>query len=302
GILNRVVERIAGTPESSGVIDNVPGDIAQFNQPWDVIINGNNLYITDLGNNAIRRIELLSGHFVVNAIAGEPGSFEDSIDGIGSAARFSALRGITTDGTNLYMADGHAIRMLVIETSEVITLAGGLDTEIGAGDNDGNGLTARFNNPEDIVVDGNRLYVADSGNNMIRMLTLPGDLNQLITDGTFDRGTIIVETIAGEAGNPSPQDGFDTDARFSFPRGIAIFDGYLYIADTGNHTIRRMDLTTREVITLAGSFGQMGFVVKEEGAVGESARFSSPQGIVVDAEGNSIYVTNTNLNHIVVIR
>jgi hypothetical protein len=110
-------------------------------------------------------------------------------DGLGTAAKFSSPCSMATDGANLYVADraNHMIRKVVIATGEVTTLAGSTT----AGHADGVGNAARFNNPIGIAINGSDLYVADTGNNMIRKVviatgevtTFAGSLNVGYADG-----------------------------------------------------------------------------------------------------------------------
>jgi streptogramin lyase len=101
----------------------------------------------------------------------------------------------------------------------------------------------------------------------------------------------IVTTLAGSAGVPGDADGTGLEARFNGPMGIAVQAGYLYIADTDNHTIRRLDPATGAVTTLAGSAGNSG----SDDGTGSAARFNQPAGIASD--GSYLYVADTYYNH-----
>ena len=107
----------------------------------------------------------LSLSTVVTTIAGSgsPGA----TDGTGTSAGFRQPYGITTDGTNLYIADSdnHRIRKIVISTGVVTTLAGS-----SLGDTDSTGTSSKFSYPYGITTDGTNLYVADSGNKRIRQI------------------------------------------------------------------------------------------------------------------------------------
>lgn len=130
-------------------------------------------------------------------------------------------------------------------------------------------LESRFNLPSFLALDlasGGDLYVADSGNHVIRRL-------QGGTDGN-------VVTLCG-SGQPGHQDGAPGQARFRRPQGVAVDDrGYLWVADTENHAIRRLNLQTGQVSTVAGSPGVPGLA---DGR-GTQARFSSPRGLAFEAE------------------
>ncbi|MGD0276397.1 MAG: hypothetical protein ABSB79_10140, partial [Syntrophales bacterium] len=107
-----------------------------------------------------------------------------STDGTGAAALFSYPHGITTDGTNLYIADSDndTIRKIIISTGVVTTLAG---TAGVGGSTDGTGSAARFNSPYGITTDGTNLYIADDANDTIRKIVI---------------STGVVTTLAGTTG------------------------------------------------------------------------------------------------------
>lgn len=136
------------------------------------------------------------------------------------------------------------------------------------------GTGAQFAGPERLALDdvGN-VYVADTANHTIRKLAPDG----------------LVTTIAGLAGSSGSQDGLGTAARFSSPRGIAVDAmGTLYVADAGNHTIRKIS-PAGQVTTWVGAAGQSG----NADGVGSMARLSSPTGLAIDHAGN-LYVTDQN--------
>ena len=108
---------------------------------------------------------------------------------------------------------------------------------------DGVGATASFQSPGTAVVAGDSVYVADTYNNTIR---------RIVT------ATGAVTTLAGTAGTYGSADGLGAAARFYFPLGIASDGTNLYVADTYNHTIRRIVIATGAVTTLAGAPYQPG--------------------------------------------
>ena len=137
---------------------------------------------------------------------------------------------------------------------------------------DGSGSVARFNSPAAVAVDGSgNLYVADYGNHTIRKITPAGS----------------VTTFAGKAGFFGSANGSGNAARFISPIGLT-FDnaGNLCVADSGNHTIRKIT-SAGKVTTFAGEAGAVGSV----NATGSSARFSYPYGIASDENGN-LYVAD----------
>lgn len=152
-------------------------------------------------------------------------------------------------------------------TASLALFAGSLQR---AGSRDGVAAAAQFNLPEGVAQDSaGTIYVADTGNHTIRRITL---------DGT-------VSTLAGLAGQPGSADGAGAAARFSSPRAVALdAAGNLYVADTGNFTIRRI-APGGVVSTFAGAAGQSGAGT----GAGALARFSEPTDLALDAGGN-LYV------------
>ncbi len=217
-----------------------------------------------------RKLALLAGQL------GGPGN----IDGIGAAARFAGPYGIALDQSgNAFVADtsNHTIRRVVLATGAVSTIAG-LSGVPGAFD--GAGSAARFNAPWGLAIDTSSgfstLYIADSGNNLIRRL----DVSQS-----------RVTTMAGTAGPPGSTDATGTAARFNGPRAV-LYDSTtssVYVADAGNNTIRAIAIGTNAVTTLAGSATASGLV----DATGAAARFRLPADLAIDSFGN-LYVADTN--------
>jgi hypothetical protein len=211
----------------------------------------------------------------VTTVAGYAG-YTGTVDGVGTAARFDYPYGITTDGTNLYVADAnnHTIRQIIVSTGTVTTFAG---TASASGSTDGTGTAARFKHPEGISSDGTNLYVADTGNNTIRQIVI---------------STKVVTTLAGVAGAVGTADGTGTAARFNYPTGITMHGGYVYVADTDSHTIRKIVISSGVVTTLAGTAGTAG----SADGTGSDAQFNYPYGIATD--GTYVYVADANNNTI----
>ncbi|MDC1142128.1 hypothetical protein OAU50_03480 [Planctomycetota bacterium] len=266
-----VVSTLVGTAGSMGSADGT-GAAARFNSPHCVAVDSSgNIYVADTDNHTIR---IITPAGVVSTLAGSAGSI-GSADGAGSAASFFFPRGVAVDSSgNLYVADtnNQTIRMIT-PTGVVSTIAG---TVWAVGSTDGTGAAARFTSPSDISIDASsNLYVADAFNHTIRKITPTG----------------VVSTLAGTAGAEGGADGIGAAASFRRPRSAAVdVSGNVYVADTFNHAIRRVD-PTGTVSTLAGTTGAADSV----DGIGVAARFSSPRGISIDSSGN-VYVADTN-NH-----
>jgi len=204
----------------------------------------------------------------VSTLAGTYGEW-GTADGTGKDARFSRPAGIASDRHgNLYVAAQFGYVILKIDPAGVVTTLAGSGAQ---GSADGNGRNASFIFPRGVAVDtdGN-VYVADGGNNKIRKITPSGE----------------VTTLAG-IGTPGTADGPRLEASFRSPESVAVDTvGNVYVADTGNHKIRKIT-PSGEVTTLAGS-GARGAVDDDTGL---NASFQSPTGLVVDAAGN-VYVAD----------
>jgi hypothetical protein len=263
--LTKIVTTLAGSGSGQ---TNETGTSASFDQPFGITTDGTNLYVADNKNHLIRQIGI--DNRSVTTLAGSADNFGDT-NGTGTSALFKNPKGITTDGTNLYVADteNRLIRQIVISTGVVTTLAGA-----GPGDDDGTGTSASFRNPYDITTDGTNLYVADTLNNKIRKIVI---------------STGVVTTFAGPAAGTTTSGSTNatgTSARFYEPLGITTDGTNLYVADTKNHLIRQIVISSRAVTTLAGTDGTPGTTDD----TGTSASFHGPTGIATD--GSNLYVAD----------
>ena len=250
---------------ASGVVTSLTGSV--FNVPRGISAVGTDLYVADSENHAIRKVTSAGG---VTTLAGSDAGGDGFANGTGTAARFRIPKGVATDGSFLYVADtgNHAVRKIDIGSGAVTTVAGdgtpGLPTD----------TPSRFRSPEGIAFLGGNLYVADTGNHAVQKVTPAG----------------VVTNFAGSsAGESGSVDGTGTTARFRAPRGIAGVDPLLYVADTGNHTVRKIS-TSRKVTTIAGDPGA---ATTRDGDP-SFARMNAPTGIA-GAPG-TIYFTDTNEN------
>ena len=261
-----VVTTLAGKAGVKGSADG-SGAVARFDGPEAVCCDAaGNLYVGDTDNFTIRKITPTGK---VTTLAGKAGS-KGSTDGSGAAARFSGPLGIVCDAAgNLYVSDTESNNIIrkITPTGKVTTLAGKAGIE---GNADGRGAAARFTGVAGIACDAaGNLYVVDSDNSTVRKITPAG----------------VVTTLAGRAGTAGSADGSGAAASFSTPLGIACdAAGNLYVADSGNDTIRKIT-PTGEVTTVAGKANSAG---SADGS-GAAARFNDPQGIACDAVGN-LYV------------
>lgn len=303
---------LAGTPGTVVNSQDGNGAAAQFDAPRGIAVDrAGNLYVADTLNNTIRKISP-SGDVVT--LAGTPGQ-GGFANGAGAVARFNEPFGVAVDDAGtLYVADAsnNAIRK-VTSAGVVSTLAGGGV----AGSSDGTGTAARLDEPRGIALDSDgTLYVADYDNHLIRKITTAG----------------VVTTLAGQADQAGNADGIGTAASFRSPTGIAVDSaGVVYVADTGNRSIRRITaagvvttltlsgtalseprgvaVSSAGVITVAdygthtiraiatnGSISTVAGVVGLPGTTdgsGAAARFHFPSGVALTTTG-VIYVADTD--------
>ena len=259
-----LVTTFAGLPPNPGSTDGI-GAAARFYLPNGIASdNLGNLYISDAGNNTIRKITLGG---VTSTLAGTPKN-PSSVDGLGAAAGFGTIEGIVFDNIgNLFIADYTNSIIRKATLSGNVTTFAGTASAIGTGGSaDGAGASAGFNFPNGIALDlSGNLFIADEGNGTIRKITSSG----------------IVTTMYGVAGGSSP---------FVSPSGLASDNqGNLFVTDTGTHTI--LKITATGVVTKIAGTGTAG---NADGA-GASAQFNNPNSITVDASGN-LYIADTG-NH-----
>src|ERR1019366_2088530 len=278
---NWVVTTIAGSPAGDSGSDDGMNSAARFYQPIGIALDGaGNLYLADSGNHTIREITPVGDNWVVTTIAGTA-RVAGSDDGTNQAALFNNPWGIAVDASNnVFVADtgNHTIRKLTPAGTNWVsaTIAGTAGVK---GSANGANQTARFDGPTGLAVDAaGRLYVADANNDTIRMLT-PVGTNWVVT------------TIAGQAQAGGHADGTGADAQFFVPSAITVdTNGYLYVADTYNHTVRNLIPSGNNwrVVTLAGTPTVDG---SRDGIV-QHALFNYPFGIAADTDGH-LFVGDT---------
>ena len=247
---------------AANVITGADGTPGSFNNPYGVAIDAaKNIYVTDTVNNTVRKI---TPGRVVSTLAGTAGQF-GTTDATGSAARFNFPVGIAVDSSgNVFVADSKNFTIRKITPAGVVTTFAGAPFQLGL--TDATGAAARFFLPFGLAIDSaDNLYVADSGNHTIRKITPAG----------------VVSTLAGTAGQSNFTNGTGAAARFASPFGVAADGGgNVYVADSGNHAIRKIT-AAGVVTTVAGT----AFAGASDGAAA-GARFNQPRGVAVDASGN----------------
>ncbi len=250
------------------------GTIARFNEPTDLVLDSQgNIFVTDRGNNCIRKITPAG---MVSVFAGSDSGESGYAEGTGTEAKFTNPFTIIIDADdNLYVSDrgNHRIRK--------ITPAGVVYTLIGtgtAGSEDGDATTeATINNPAGTAMDNEgNIYITEAGGHKIRK---------------YDASTMQVSTIAG-SGTAGVVDGQGTAATFNQPIGIALDQyGVLYVSDLSGNKIRR--ITPTNYVQVVAGQGGGSFV---DNALGTAAFFRSPADIVYDKVKRCLWIADSG-NH-----
>ena len=287
------VSTVAGSGRLGFDTGCVSGAEAKFRRPRRMTFGPDGLlYVTDQQNHAIRTIDVTTGEVCTVAGTGIEG-YHDSGNSLGEPPTFSFPNGIAveSDGTILVTENGNSVVRRITRAGGSVTV----DTLVGmfnevttparqdrynstrqgiASYRDAGQFDSAFRLPDEILVapDGS-IYIADAGNAVIRRVSQSG-------------GQAFVETIAGN-GVPGFADGEARKARFNLPTSLALStDGrFLFVADTNNNRVRKIDLVTRRVSTFAGG-ASIGPTLDGPGG---QATLVRPIGLAMDSDG-TLYV------------
>jgi sugar lactone lactonase YvrE len=279
GFVPATIGTAAGTTAGySG--DGGAASSAQFSGPYGAAVDdAGNGYIADTGNNVIRRVDSQTGDVTTVAGSGAMGYGGDG--SLATSALLSSPTDVAVDPTgSLYIADsGNNVIRKVDASKGVISTYAGTGTAGYSGD--GSAATnAQLSSPSSVAVDGSgNLYIADKGNNVVRKVNAQ---------------TGVITTLAGTGTAGYMGDGAAaTSAELNGPAGIGVDDpANVYIADTGNNVIRRVDATAGTITTVAGnqSAGYSG-----DGGAAISASLNMPAAVKADA-GDNLYIADTGNN------
>jgi uncharacterized protein (TIGR03437 family) len=257
--------------------DGGPATRAQLDAPAGVAVDASgNLYIADSQNYRIREVSS-SGIITTIAGIGAPGYSGDG--GPATSAEMSAPASIAVDSSgNVYFADRANARIRQISSSGgTISTAAGNGTTGYSGDG-GPALDAQLDSPSAVAISGTFVYLADTGNARIRVISPSGAITTIAGNGT-----------AGYSGDGGPA----ASAQLNFPRAIAADPlGNVYFSDTGNGRVRK--ISNGVISTVAGN-GNTGY--SGDGGPATSAALSYPAGLALDAAGN-LYIADTGNSRI----
>lgn len=272
-----IISTLAGTVPNIG--DNTRAAIATLATPLGLAIDAaGNVFIADAGAFRVRRISAGTG--VITTVAGDGGYIylNEHEGATATAATLNFPTSVAVDGAgNLFIADAYNSRIRKVDagTGRISTFAG--KGEFAFSGDGGPAASAALNYPLGVAVDrAGNVFIADTDNSRIRRVAAAS-------------GTIT--TVAGSDGHGfSGDDGPATDAKLDSPEGVLVdAAGNLFISDTRNHRIRRVDAATGVIKTVVGSddfgfFGDLGPATK--------AGLRFPSGLAQDAAGN-LYVADS---------
>jgi len=271
GLSQTITTNVGTGSQGSGV--GATGITTSLDLPGAVHVDPFGLYIADTGNNRILFVDEASGVPAVIAGTGVAGFSGDGA--AASLAQLNAPIGVfVTPSGNIYVADSGNHRIRLIANGNITTIAG--TGEAGASGDNGAAIEAQLSAPTQLFVTGNgdSVFVADTGNHRIRVIT--GSTISTVA-GTGTAGFFGDDSLAVKAQLDGPSGVFSDST-----------SGRLYIADTNNHRIRYVS-SDRKMHALAGSslpnYGG-------DGGAPEDAGLAFPRGLFADAEGN-LYVADT---------
>ncbi|MFI5195949.1 MAG: T9SS type A sorting domain-containing protein [Chitinophagales bacterium] len=278
-----VITTIAGNGTAGYSGDGGQAIAAMLNQPTGVVKDAaGNLYIADMMNDVIRKVNTsgIITTFAGNGIAGYCSANEG---GQATDARIWMPAGVAVDRLgNVYIAEeGNSIIQKVNTSGIINTVAGVFYFPSGLYSGDGGpAVTARLNQPTGVFLDtAGNMYIADNGNNCIRKVNTSG----------------YISTIAGvDTAGYSGDGGTATSAKLNLPSSVcADATGNIYIADNGNHRIRK--ISTMGIITTIAGTGIAGY--GGDGGCATAAQLNFPTSVYVDTSKN-IYIADAGNSRI----
>jgi sugar lactone lactonase YvrE len=317
------VTRFAGTAEAASDDDvgqtegdGGPAALARLKTPAGLAIDGKgDLLIADRGDHRVRRVAATG---VITTVAGDGIAGDRGDTGLATNARLDSPEGIAIDRAgNVYVADRGNHRVRRIDTTGVIATVAG-DGRAGLSGDGGPATRAQLTDPTGVASDRDGgLLVADRGNGRLRGVSRSGTIRtvaeglrapQAVAVGL--RGAIFVAeagarlilrlasgsppvTVAGDGGIGFCGDGGPARAAFlRRPAGLALdATGNVYIADTGNNRVRRVDAATGTIVTVAGD-GSAGYA--GDGGPAVRAALDRPRAVAVDSEGRILIADSGN--------
>jgi trimeric autotransporter adhesin len=235
------------------------------------------LYFSDSDNCVVREIVASTG--IINTVAGNGTCRYSGDGGAATSAELNYPQGIALDTSgNLFIVDYYNDVIREVNTKGIISTYAGVYNKPGYAGDGGAATSAELDYPEAVATDTNgNLYIADSGNNVIRRVNTDGDI------------TTVVGIYPGNSGY-SGDGGAATSALMNYPAGIAVdSSGNLYISDTQNAVIREVTASTGDISTIVGNHA---FGFGGDGGAATSATLSNPFGLAVDSTTGNLWIAD----------
>jgi sugar lactone lactonase YvrE len=274
-----IITTVAGNGNGTYLGDGLPATATGLNKPSSIFLDGaGDLYVADTDNNCIRKVDAASGIITTVAGNGDEGYLEDGVPA--TATRLDHPAGVHVDGNgNILIADSDNKRIRKVDrVSGIIATVAGTGSAGYWGDAE-SATRAKLNRPNGIFVDaGGNLYIADTDNRRIRKVHA---INGFIS-------TIAGNGVSADTGDGGPA----VDASFRNPWGLWVDPaGNIYITDTENHRIRKVDIDTGIIDTVSGN-GSSGYT--GDGGPAIDATLRDPGDVCVSAAGNIIIADTVN--------
>jgi uncharacterized protein (TIGR03437 family) len=273
------ISGFAGTGQAGFLGDTGSATSGLLRSPLGIAFDGSgNLYIADTGNNRVREVYISNG--TINTIAGNGTASTTGDGGLAVNATLNQPAAVAVDTSgNIFIAERSGQVVREISTNGIInTVAGSAGVAGPPSSETGVALQQNLNIPQGLMVDaGGGLLIADSGNDRIRRWTKDGN----------------IATVAGSGNSGNTGDGGPaTAATMRSPADVTVDStGNLYIADTSNNTIRRVD--TNGVITTVGGNGTAGY--NGDGSPATAYELNGPASLVPGSNCNLYIADTTNL-------
>jgi sugar lactone lactonase YvrE len=291
--VTNVLDTVAGKGSAGYAGNGGQATDAQLDSPSGVAVDASgNIFIADTRNNRVRKVA--AGTNIITKVAGSgnsggPGGYS----GDGGDALFGELnapQGVSVDRAgNIYIADTNNHRIRKVAVGGIISTVAGRD---GGGVNDNDNVepatNKKLNFPSRVAVDvSNNIYIADTNSHRIRLFTVGGNISTVAGDGS-----------AGYSGDGAAA----TAAQLRTPQGVSVDGaGNIYIADTGNHALRLVNIHTGVISTVAGTNTNNGYNGDSQPAA--LAWLRSPGGVALGLTkgGGRIYIGDTRNNRVRVL-
>ncbi len=316
---------VAGTGVRGSDGDDGPASAAQLNIPTSVAVHSDgSLYIADSANHRVRKVD---PNGTISTVAGIGGRGYNRADTTATTAQLSQPTGVAVDSDGiLYIADrdNHLVRKVDPSSDTISTVAGTGNSGYNGEKEDA--TTAQLSSPSGVALsEDGTLYIAETGSNRIRKIEKSGKIStewvgilsgHLLNQPTgvavykdtlyiADSGNHLVQKVGGSrtidrvAGTKTPgyegDDGPAISAQLSRPSGVALSsDGTLYIADSDNHLVRKVDPGNDYISRVAGTWSPVSEVKKRSAT---HTRLDQPTGVAVGSNG-TLYIADSE-NHVV---